>query len=299
MKKLITIIIGLTISLIGKSQFIRASIQKNATYNNKVDIVFRPTYTSSSGEYIQYLQFSVSIPDSLASGVTASAVGVNTFSNMGTINQFPQYTQGSERVFTWYYTNTSGATQSWNTSDFIGAEINFSGGVSSSNVRMLDLTNTGSGGGDNLSTYFVIVSSAGDVTDYSGIYYSISGASTLGNYGTGDQYVETDSTVSLPLWVVDINTTTNDLYVDKFSLERLFPNPATSVIKMTLLSPVKDKVIVTVLNMQGITLIRQLYNIEIGNNTVPLDISALPVGAYTVKVSGSDKKTTLTRFIKQ
>ena len=93
---------ALIISLAGNAQFIRGSVQKNAD-PTKINVVFKANYTSASGEYVNYLQFSLAIPLGVSGGVTATAVGANTFSNMGSLIPIPPIDAGSERIFGWVF----------------------------------------------------------------------------------------------------------------------------------------------------------------------------------------------------
>ena len=59
----------LMISIAGQAQnYIQASVKKNIN-PAKIDIVFRPNYTSIPGEYIHFLQFSLAIPVGISAGV--------------------------------------------------------------------------------------------------------------------------------------------------------------------------------------------------------------------------------------
>ena len=171
---------------------IQGSVKKNAD-PTKIDIVFKSNYTSSPGEYINYLQFSLAIPFGVSAGVTATATGVNTFSNMGSLSPIPPYTQGTERIYGWAFAVPSIATQSWtNGVGFTGVEVAFSTTGAASVGKMVDFTN--SGGGSNSNTYFAIVSTTGDVTNYIDFFYSIPAVSQLGTYPNNDQFVQTIAT---------------------------------------------------------------------------------------------------------
>ena len=126
MKKFLIALTVLLVSLAGNTQFIQGSVQKNAD-PTKIDVVFKADYTSASGEYINYLQISLAIPVSVSGGVTATAVGTNTFSNMGSLAPIAAYTEGSQRVFGWVFAVPAVATQSWtNNVPFVGVIVTFS-----------------------------------------------------------------------------------------------------------------------------------------------------------------------------
>src|ERR1043166_8319117 len=94
MKKFLFALSVLVVSLASEAQtapfVIHASVKKNAD-PTKIDIVFRADYTSNPGEYISGLQFALAIPFTSSGGgtVSATAVGVNTFANMGTLASSP------------------------------------------------------------------------------------------------------------------------------------------------------------------------------------------------------------------
>ena len=193
MKKLLIAIAVLTLSFAGQAQqYLQGSIKKNVA-PTKVDILFKANYTSLPGEYINYLQVAVTIPLALSAGVTATAVGVNTFSNMGTLAPIDPITAGTERVFGWVFAVPALATQSWtNGVGFVGLEVTFSSAAAIAGVvKLVDFTNDN--GGSNFNTYYAIVSTTGDVTNYTNFFYAVSGTSQLGTYPNGDQYVQTIS----------------------------------------------------------------------------------------------------------
>jgi hypothetical protein len=207
MKKIFVTLMGLMLVFAVQAQpFMRGSIQPNVGGINRVDVLFKATYTSAPGEHIQYVQFSLAIPAAVSAGVTASLTGVGNFAAL-TFNQDPPYTYGptGERVFTWVCLNPGIVTaMSWNTTEFIGATVTFAGNpAASAQVKVADYTNYGGGGNSN--TYFAVVSSTGDLTDYAGFFYSNAGVSTLGTYGNADQFVRTDGNITLPVGLLSFS----------------------------------------------------------------------------------------------
>ncbi len=211
MKKICIAVMGLWLTLSSKAQHIRGSLQRGTAITS-VDILFRPTYNSDPGEYINYIQFSLAIPQALSVNVNAYITGVGNFATL-TFVQAPQYTQGIERIYTWICNNPGATVMSWFTNtEFIGATVTFNGNPSASAlVRMLDLTNTSGpgpgGGGGNNNTFFSIVSSTGDVTDYAEFFYDKPGpnGSMLGVYPSGDQFVQTLLAITLPADELDLS----------------------------------------------------------------------------------------------
>ena len=206
MNKILIAIAVLTISLAGQSQmFMHASIKKNAA-PTKVDIVFKPTYDNTAGEYLFYLQFAVSIPAAFpgAGTMTASALSVNNFTGVAPFVTVPAYTEDfltpstadDERVFGWFFGANSPPLTWANGVSFTGVEVTFSSSIAATEVKILDLGNNSNGGG-NLNTYYSIFSSPnGDLTDYPSMFFAIPGSSVLGTYPSGDQWAQTSSLIN-------------------------------------------------------------------------------------------------------
>jgi hypothetical protein len=182
-----------------EAQFIQGSVRKGTGYN-QVDVMFRSNFNSGPGEYVNYVQFSLSIPISAYQpGVIATLTPVGPFAPL-VFAQGPQYTQGStnERVFTWVCVNPAVTAMSWTTTEFVGATVTFTGGPANTQVRMVDYSNAG--GGSNSNTYFAINTTInGDGTNYADLYYTNPGESTEAAYPNLDQFVQTVALVSLPV----------------------------------------------------------------------------------------------------
>lgn len=83
------------------------------------------------------------------------------------------------------------------------------------------------------------------------------------------------------------------------TLDGMFPNPAATVVNLMLSSPVKDKVQMVVTDMNGrITMLRQL-NVEMGSNTLPVNVGALAGGTYLVKMISSNGEVSTGKLVKQ
>lgn len=201
MKKSFIVITVLVISLAGNSQkFLQGSIRKATNPDGtKVEILLRPNYTSGSDEFIFFMQLAVSIPVKFSEGVSATAEGVNAFSKMGILAPISPYTEtfgtesidDDEQVFGFTYINPTATAQSWvSGKEFAGVEVTFSKSIAAHEVKMLNLTNRN--GGLNINTYFSIVSTAGDISNYGELYYEMPGVNQLGKFpDSGDQYVQT------------------------------------------------------------------------------------------------------------
>jgi hypothetical protein len=81
----------------------------------------------------------------------------------------------------------------------------------------------------------------------------------------------------------------------------IFPNPASSTVNVLIDAPKRDDVTVVVMDALGKTLKQKVVNVEIGSNTVPVEISSLASGSYLVKVlcKSSDCETAVSKFVKQ
>lgn len=81
----------------------------------------------------------------------------------------------------------------------------------------------------------------------------------------------------------------------------IFPNPASSTVNVLIDAPRRDDVTVVVMDALGKTLKQKVVNVEIGSNTVPVEISSLSSGSYLVKVlcKSTDCETAVSKFIKQ
>lgn len=81
----------------------------------------------------------------------------------------------------------------------------------------------------------------------------------------------------------------------------IFPNPATQLVNVIIETPKRDDVTVVVLDALGKTVKQKLVNVEIGSNTVPVEIGGLASGSYVVKVvcKTLDCQAAVSKFVKQ
>ena len=68
------------------------------------------------------------------------------------------------------------------------------------------------------------------------------------------------------------------------SVEGMFPNPASSFTQVMIAAPGKERVTLTVTDINGIRVMQKLLNLEAGRNNLSLDVSQLASGNYTVQV---------------
>jgi len=287
--------------------YIQGSILKGSA-SNSVDIKFLPNFNRNTGEYVNYLSISIAIDTGKAAGVTPSLSMNGTFTGMSMTPGIPaSYTAGAEKIFSWVY--SSGPTSmSWsNGTAFTGATITFTGGSDSTKVRLVDFTNYSPTGGANSNTYFLVVSNNNpyDLTNYSNLFYSISGTngSSTGTYGNGDQYVET----SLKIDMDDFSnpfapiTTEDDIQAPQENrLLKIYPSPAQGEVNLTMESSFSQTALVVITDMGGRVVMNRNVNLVTGNNKLTIPTSSLGTGIYNVELTcKTGCKKLIGRFVKR
>ena len=81
----------------------------------------------------------------------------------------------------------------------------------------------------------------------------------------------------------------------------LFPNPASTLINVIIETPKRDDVTIVMRDMSGKTVKQQLVNVDIGSNTVAVDVANLASGSYLIKLlcKTSECETAVGKFNKQ
>jgi len=81
----------------------------------------------------------------------------------------------------------------------------------------------------------------------------------------------------------------------------LFPNPARTSVNVIIDAPQRDKITIVVTDMAGKTVIQQQANVDLGSNTVPVNVAKLSNGSYLVKLlcQSSECETSSAKFNKQ
>ncbi len=399
MKRQVMILTVMFISgAVYSQRYVQGTIQKGSS-GNKVDVVYLPNH-STTGEYVNYLSVSIAIPSAEAPGVAPTIATTGIFSPLSFVPAVPfSYTTtvNSEpggaapenvTVYSWICSNATPFAMSWsNGVSFVGATITFTGGASTSKVRLIDFSNLG--GGTNGNTFFNVGVNLSpfDLTNYSDFFFTIGGSSTESAFDNGDQYAETVQLVSLPVSLINFsgyksgsknvlkwttateqnsrgfdvqrsgdgvsyssigyvnsravngNSTTELNYsfddssplvskknyyrlrqVDTDSRSKLsnvvvisgdkpkiagiggiFPNPASQLINVIVESPQREDVTMVVMDVSGKTIKQKLVNVEMGSNTVPVEIGNLASGSYLVKVISrlSEGESAVSKFVKQ
>ena len=84
-----------------------------------------------------------------------------------------------------------------------------------------------------------------------------------------------------------------------FEITGLMPNPASDVVFLNISSAIKDKLQLSVTDVNGKQVISLSAVLEAGSNTVSLQVSSLAKGVYNISGIYSDGRTAALRFIKQ
>jgi hypothetical protein len=84
----------------------------------------------------------------------------------------------------------------------------------------------------------------------------------------------------------------------KLNISSVYPNPARNEITLSITSPVRSTVTVSIINMNGQTMGQQTIAIGTGSNSLPVNVSNLPAGYYIFKLT-SEHGSAVTRFVKQ
>jgi hypothetical protein len=81
----------------------------------------------------------------------------------------------------------------------------------------------------------------------------------------------------------------------------LYPNPARSTVNVMIDAPQRDDITVLITDMSGKTVKQKQANVDIGSNTIPVEIGSLSSGSYLVKLvcRSSDCQTATAKFNKQ
>lgn len=85
----------------------------------------------------------------------------------------------------------------------------------------------------------------------------------------------------------------------RLTLQGLYPNPSRGTTQLFLASPGAGAVTLLVTDMAGRNIMRKVYSVEAGNNTLPLDVSGLQGGTYIVRVLGDDGTESRVKLVKE
>lgn len=83
------------------------------------------------------------------------------------------------------------------------------------------------------------------------------------------------------------------------TIDGIFPNPAVTVVNLRVSSPQKDKVQMVIVDMNGRLMMHRQLTVDVGSNTLPVDVSALAGGNYMVRMISSNGEVTTAKLVKQ
>jgi hypothetical protein len=85
-----------------------------------------------------------------------------------------------------------------------------------------------------------------------------------------------------------------------FGLQRIYPNPATSIINVVITTPLDDKFTVLITDINGKVVDKKSVIAIAGYNAVHFDVRNFASGTYIVNlINNSSSETSSLRFIKQ
>jgi hypothetical protein len=72
----------------------------------------------------------------------------------------------------------------------------------------------------------------------------------------------------------------------------LYPNPTNDIIKYNFTTEQPEKLEIKVLDVVGKVVLRVETELEVGNNTIPISLSELPSGTYTIQIKHMNQMVT-------
>jgi hypothetical protein len=72
----------------------------------------------------------------------------------------------------------------------------------------------------------------------------------------------------------------------------LYPNPTNDIIKYNFTTEQPEKIEIKVLDVVGKVVLRVETELEVGNNTIPISLSELPSGTYTIQIKHMNQMVT-------
>jgi hypothetical protein len=300
------IVTGIALSFISRAQLtIKGSIEQTETINS-INVLFAPNYTSARGEYVNYLNISIALP-AIYPGKNLEIEGQNNFKGLRFTPAYGfGYVEGDERIFSWICVNPVPTPMSWNKDvPFTGAIITFpkSAELSSLNkIRLIDFSKKEKPVNDN-SFFTISTNRPNDATDYNNLFYAISGnnSSIKGRYDNSDQFVEVTIAKENNIARENMISKREKNAPDKYSIASVIPNPALSLVTVSINSSKKDHITLGIVDMYGKTINQKSVNIEIGQNLIPFQIDELASGVYLIKIISKTANTKIetVKFIKE
>ena len=90
------------------------------------------------------------------------------------------------------------------------------------------------------------------------------------------------------------------LKLNKLELTSVYPNPTINTLNVVVSSPKADKVTFVVSDVTGKVILNQVMQIVVGDNNLPISVSHIAKGTYTIKAICADGcETSISKFVKQ
>lgn len=227
----------------------------------------------SFGDVLFYQSGSSLVPTQMAADYTSGTASITTTDLISlpvTILNFSGYKNGTKNVLRWTTASESNC---------LGFQVQRSiDGVNYSSIGFVNSKASGGNSSSNITYTFDDNSPVGKKQYYRLLQQDMDGGSKLSN------------TV-----VISGGKPTT------LAIGGLFPNPAKTQVSVIIDAPERDNVTLMILDINGKTLKQQIVNVEIGSNTVPVDISSLAQGSYLIKAvcKSSDCGMAVGKFNKQ
>ena len=88
--------------------------------------------------------------------------------------------------------------------------------------------------------------------------------------------------------------------LNKLELTSVYPNPTISTLNVVVSSPKADKVTFVVSDITGKVIMNQVMQVVVGDNNLPINVSHIAKGTYTIKAICADGcETAISKFVKQ
>jgi Secretion system C-terminal sorting domain len=295
-KKILLMVQVLMLGFLASAQHLETTIK---IVNNKAHIAIKAVGGNITGYASNYV-FVVAIPRANAdAGVLLNTPekldASRTSANV--VVSLPAYSDSKYKYFLLFYTGTPpNPTVFSDGVEYDILELTWSGPLQSFPVSLMSLPNGNPGNPLAPSQWQQYLEIGGAEVSTPHNYFYQSETSTVptnaDNYSTGTAIVTTRSAINKPTVIPDNPTS--------LTIGGLFPNPARSQVNVIIDAPKRDNVTLVVMDVNGKTVKQQLVNVEIGSNTVPVEISNLAQGAYLVKVICKENcETTVAKFNKQ
>ncbi len=148
---------------------------------------------------------------------------------------------------------------------------------------------------NNIGTYVVC---AVGVDTLNGCALTICDTVTIDSSGNFSRFAGNKQRMFVNTLPPSITYITSTTLLDNQTKVVLYPNPANSQINLAIESDRAEDIQLTVVNVQGQTIVQQQQTISNGQTTIGVSVHDLPAGAYFVRLTGAATQQTIP-FIKQ